>query len=182
MHDWPHSPVHRLGEGGAYIVTAGTYQKKPVFRTAVRLEFLCETLLGLSGQHGWNVHAWAVFPNHYHFLADAASGETLRALIQELHSTTARHVNALDRTPGRKVWFRYWETRLTYQRSYLARLNYVHTNAVRHGLVRVPSQYPWSSAGWFERKASPAFRKTVMSFPADRILVPDDYVVNVADT
>ena len=28
MRDWPHSPLHRLGEPGAYIVTAGTYLKR----------------------------------------------------------------------------------------------------------------------------------------------------------
>jgi hypothetical protein len=27
MADWPHSPVHRLTEAGAYMVTCGTYLK-----------------------------------------------------------------------------------------------------------------------------------------------------------
>jgi hypothetical protein len=30
MRDWPHSPVHRLAEPGAYIVTAGTYRSEPL--------------------------------------------------------------------------------------------------------------------------------------------------------
>jgi hypothetical protein len=38
MRDWPHSPVHRLAEPGAYIVTAGTYLKKPTFAGPQRLE------------------------------------------------------------------------------------------------------------------------------------------------
>jgi len=25
--DWPHAPAHRLGERGAYMVTAGTFEK-----------------------------------------------------------------------------------------------------------------------------------------------------------
>jgi hypothetical protein len=29
MSDWPHSPVYRLAEAGAYMVTCGTYLKPP---------------------------------------------------------------------------------------------------------------------------------------------------------
>jgi REP-associated tyrosine transposase len=73
--------------------------------------------------------------------------------------------------------FQYWETHLTFQRSYFARLSYVHQNPVRHGLVRTASQYPWCSAGWFERKASPAFFKTIMGFLIDKLEIPDDFEV-----
>jgi len=44
MHDWPHAPSHRLGSAGAYIVTAGTYRKEPLFRSRERLDFLLEQL------------------------------------------------------------------------------------------------------------------------------------------
>jgi putative transposase len=46
-------------------------------------------------------------------------------------------VNGLDQSPERQVWYNYWDTLLTYQSSYLARLNYVHQNAVKHRLVPV---------------------------------------------
>ena len=136
MPEWPHAPVHQLGEHGAYIVSAGTYLKKHHFADAHRLSFLEDRILGLATHYGWQVQAWAVFSNHYHVVAvsprDAA---TLRRWIGHLHSETARCVNALDDTPGRRVWFNYWDTHITYERSYLARLRYVHENAVHHGLV-----------------------------------------------
>jgi putative transposase len=69
------------------------------------------------------------------------------------------------------------ETRLTHQRSYLARLNYVHQNAVKHGLVPVANQYLWCSAAWFERTASPAIVKSIYRFKWDRISVQDDFEV-----
>jgi putative transposase len=74
---------------------------------------------------------------------DASS---LRVLLSLLHEKTAKWANRLDRAPGRKVWFNYRETRLTYQKSYLARLNYTHQNAVKHGLVAAAHLYPWCSA------------------------------------
>jgi putative transposase len=84
-------------------------------------------------------------------------------------------VNRLDQTAGRQVWHNFWETKLTYQKSYLARLNYVHQNAVKHGLVPVATQYPWCSAGWFERNAAPAMVRAIFRFKTDRIRVPDEF-------
>lgn len=77
--------------------------------------------------------------------------------------------------PGRKVWHNYFETRLTHQKSYLARLNYVHQNAVRHGLVPVAAQYPWCSAGWFERVATNAQIRTIYGLPVDRVKIDDEF-------
>ena len=81
----------------------------------------------------------------------------------------------MDNAPNRKVWCNYWETKLTYQRSYLARLNYVHQNPVRHGLVPVANQYPWGSAAWFERTASAAMVKSIYRFKIDGVRVLDEF-------
>ncbi len=94
-----------------------------------------------------------------------------------LHEKTAEWLNKLDDMPERKVWHNFWDTRLTYEKSYLARLNYTHQNAVKHRLVPVANQYPWCSAAWFERTAAPAQVKTVYSFNTDRLRAADDYDV-----
>ena len=76
---------------------------------------------------------------------------------------------------GRQVWFNYWDTQLTFEKSYLARLSYVHQNAVKHGLVRQAHEYRWCSAAWFERTATPAHVKTIYGFKTDRVKIEDDY-------
>lgn len=182
MPDWPHSPTHRLDRAGAYMVTAATYQQRPLFRSAKRLTYLCEALLQLAPRHGWKLEARAVFPNHYHFVATSQQKAlTLPKFIGHLHTITAKEINRQDVAPGRRVWFQYWDSHLTYLRSYLARLNYVHCNAARHGLVRVPTHYPLCSAGWFEREAKRPFYQTVMRIPSDRVKVMDDFTVDPAD-
>src|SRR6478672_723941 len=119
MPDWPHAPIHQLSEAGAYMVTAGTYQKLHRFAGAQRLDLLHDALLSLARQYGWHLQAWAVFSNHYHFVAMSPDrAASLRRYLQHLHFVTARLVNELDGTPGRRVWFTYWDTQLTYQRSY----------------------------------------------------------------
>ena len=120
-----------------------------------------------------------MFSNHYHFVAQAPAteetAESLAAMLGRLHEKTAKWVNSLDNTPGRKVWHNFRETRLTFERSYLARLNYTHQNAVHHRLVPVANRYPWCSAAWFERLASPARIKTIYVIKTDQVNVYDDY-------
>ena len=179
MADWPHGPSHVITERGTYLVTAATHGREPVFGSKLRLNLLRDTLLQLCSGNGWHLQAWAVFPNHYHFIAACASPENLSTVIRRLHSVTARAVNERDQQSGRKVWFQYWDTLLTNQKSYFARLRYVHENAVHHRVVARAANYPWCSAAWFERKATPAFRRTVLTFPCDRVSVPDSFDVVV---
>ena len=176
MSDWPHAPVHRLNEAGTYMVTGGTCHKERFFCTPQKLRLLHDSLLQLAKEFGWEFQAWSVLANHYHFMGfspdDASS---LKPMISKLHTLTARAINQMDGTPGRRVWFQYWDTKVTYQRSYLARLKYIHYNPLHHGVVKVASQYPWCSANWFERVADPAFQKVVDSFRTDQLNVHDDF-------
>lgn len=160
-------------------MTGSTLQKAHHFRGAKRLQVLHRGLLTVAEQFNWQLEAWAVFSNHYHFVAhspaDAANANSLTAMLSILHVKTARWINKLDNEPGRQVWFNFWDTRLTHQRSYLSRLNYVHQNAVKHGLTPVANQYPWCSAAWFERTASPAMVKAIYRFKTEKVSAQDEF-------
>jgi putative transposase len=179
---WPHAPTHQLSGSGTYFVTAATCLKAHHFRGPARLRVLHCGLLTVAEKFNWRMEAWAVFSNHYHFIAhtpaDAADGSSLQTMSRVLHVKTAEWLNKLDRAPQRQVWFNFWDTRLTHQRSYLARLNYVHQNALKHGLVPVARQYPWCSAAWFERTASPAMVKSIYRFKTERLSVADEFEVD----
>jgi putative transposase len=170
---WPHAPTHKLGPAGTFFVTASTLHHAHHFQGSDRLSFLQRSLLAVVDDFDWSLEAWAVFSNHYHFVAHAPGmpigSSRLADMLSVLHSSTAGWINSLDEESGRQVWCNYRETQLTYQKSYLARLNYVHQNPVRHGLVAFANQYPWCSAGWFEKSASPAQVRSIYRFKTDRI-------------
>jgi putative transposase len=161
--------------------TAGTYQKAHHFCHHDRLSVLHRGLLSVASDFGWRLEAWAVFSNHYHFVGHSPDegADNLARMLGFLHERTAKWVNSLDDSSGREVWHNFWETKLTHKNSYLARLNYVHQNPVRHGLVYTANQYPWCSAGWFERTARPAQVKTIYGFKIDRLKVLDDFEVSL---
>jgi|ERR1043166_1051658 putative transposase len=176
IKDWPHAPIHRFNSNAIYMVTGATLHKQHLFPTNDKLSLLEGELLTLAKKYEWQLEAWAVFVNHYHFVGRGSEeNNSLENFLKHLHSNSAREVNKLDGAAGRQVWFNFWETELTYERSYLARLNYVHQNAVKHGLVSVANQYPWCSASWFERTASPAAIKTIYGFKIDRLAIDDDF-------
>jgi len=175
MKPWPHAPSHRVDHPGSYMVTGATYQKVKFYDTREKLDLLETLLLTTCLEFEWELQAWAVFANHYHIIAHAPAEPMGPQLFNKLHTCASRELNKLDGTPGRKVWFQYWDTHLTFEKSYLARLSYVHRNAVHHGMSQTPEAYPWCSANWFQQNSTNAFCKTVMTFPIDRVRVEDDY-------
>ncbi len=174
---WPHAPPHFLVGNGTFMVTASTFEKHLYFNSRKRLRFLHDHLHTTAELHGWQLEAWAIMGNHYHWIGKSphSGAENLGEWIRILHRETARFLNELDKTPGRKVWHNYRETRLTFEKSYLARLHYVIENPVKHGIVAKAADYPWCSAAWFSKHSTIAFQKTVSSFKIDQVKIEDDF-------
>jgi putative transposase len=89
---WPHAPTHQLSENGSYFVTAATYLKAHYFRTPKRLDVLQRGLLTVMRDFRWELEAWAVFLNHYHFVAhcrsDLEDASSLSQMLGVLHTRT----------------------------------------------------------------------------------------------
>ena len=174
--EWAHAPSHLFMPNASYFVTAGTHHKALLFDTPEKRDFLLASLFDEAARWEWKLQAWAVMSNHYHFVAHAPEdAETLKRMLTSLHSKTAIELNKRDGRLGRKVWFQYHDTCLTNERSYFARLNYVHHNPVHHGLTQDPKNYRWCSMAWFMREAQSGFRRTVLSFPFDRVQIDDEF-------
>jgi len=117
---YPHNPPHLFSPNAIYMVTGAILHKQPLINTPEKKLFICKTLFERTKIQGWELQAWAILNNHYHFIADAPENSlSLERLIRELHSITAIQLNKLDQTPGRQVWQNYWDTCITYEKSYL---------------------------------------------------------------
>jgi len=171
LHSKIHAPPHWLFGQGIYMVTAGTYQKFPHWNTPERRDFFLDALFARAVEFGWQLQAWAVLPNHYHFIAASPEDpNTLRRFLAKLHMTTAKQLNKWDSAPGRKVWYQFWDSHITFERSYLARLNYVHHNPAHHGLTDNALEYRWCSAKWFSENAPSALVATPSWAPRTSML------------
>lgn len=158
------------------MVTGAIVYKKPLLNTPEKKQIVCQTLLERSARLGWELQAWAILENHYHFIALAPENPvTLTKLTREIHSITAILLNKLDQTPGRQVWHNYWDTCITYEKSYFARLHYVHMNPVKHGVALNADEYPFCSYRWFLEQGAEGFKAQVLSQPFEKANVVDDF-------
>jgi putative transposase len=159
------------------MVTAATYQHQPFYKSAEALDVLMSILTQNLQEAEWTIRAWAVFPNHYHFLANSpeseGGGRSLSRLVSRVHMQAAKAINEQQKMPGRKIWHNYWESLITFERSYLARLRYVHRNPEHHGYLKPAELYRWCSASWFAQSAPRAFVRSVDAFKTDRVQVRD---------
>jgi REP element-mobilizing transposase RayT len=83
-------------------------------------------------------------PSHVHLLVGCKQGGVqLSKFMQAFKSLSSRRL-----FPGRgTVWAARFDDRLMKEENqFLSRLNYVHQNPVRSGLVRKPEEWSWSSA------------------------------------
>lgn len=173
---WPHAPMHSLSAQGIYMVTAGIYQKQHLLNTPAKRTLIRNMLFKYAAQVNWSLQAWAVMGNHYHFIAVSPNdAKTLKSLLAKLHEYSAKKLNRIDSTPGRKVWHNYWDSHITHQTSYFARLRYVHQNPVHHGIVENASNYQWCSQSWFEHHADRSIVNTLARFKTDKLSVRDDF-------
>ena len=173
----PHTPAHLFRAGAAYMITAATYGKVPYISTDARKRLWYDALIFVTDKEGWHLIAWVVLDNHYHILlhAPGEGAERLPQLISSLHKFTARRWNDEDGARGRRVWWNYWDTCLTNERAYYARFNYIHWNPVKHGIVALPEDYPFSSyRAWLEEQGA-SVRLLEKTYPFDRIKVPDEF-------
>jgi putative transposase len=169
--DWPHAPVHRFGEVGAYFITGSTHQRRHHYDDPDSLDQLQLLLFRLAAGHLCSLQAWSLFTNHYHLVLSSKVAKNIHQLVSRFHSEASRLANQRDGIRGRQVWYQYRDTLLTYEASWLARLRYTHENAVHHGLVATATDYRWCSASWFERTAGPGFFSTVRRMKIDRLNV-----------
>ena len=173
---YPHNPPHWFVPNAIYFVTGAILHNEHLISDDMRKEFILQTLFERANLLGWNLAAWAILNNHYHFIAQATGdAETLVKLIRQLHSITAIQLNKWDKVSDRQVWSNYWDTCLTYEKSYLARLHYVHLNPVKHGMTEDAMNYPYCSYRWFVEKGDDVLQEQVFSQPIDNINVLDDF-------
>jgi len=158
------------------MVTAGTYNKIPYLNDPKKLEFFQVCMMEVLNRYDWEIQAWAILANHYHFIAISNDiPESLIDIIRKLHSKTAREVNRLDDVKERRIWYQYWDKCIRDEDSYHKRLNYVHHNPVIHGVIKDAKDYPFCSYSWFTSLDDEELKREVLSSRFDQVDIEDDF-------
>ena len=143
-----HAPPHRPNYGQRqFLLTGACYEHAHhIGFSPPRMDKFAASLLAVFQQEAAQTVAWCVLPNHYHALVETSNVLGLLHELGQLHGRTSHAWNGEENRRGRKVFYRATERYMRSERHFLATLNYVHHNPVRHGYAQLWTEWPWSSA------------------------------------
>ena len=171
-----HRPPHEVTAGTALFITAATVRRIPYLGSASRRDGFLALLQSECERFEMDLIAWVVLKEHYHLVMVPGHPEVFEPWITSIHSNSARPLNEEEGTPGRQVWYQYWDTTLWTEGDLWSRISYVHRNPVKHGYVDDPADWPWSSYRQMaEYLASEDAVTRIARFPAPRKLPHDDF-------
>ena len=111
-------------------------------------------LVGECERQFYELHAWAVMPNHVHLLIFPLV--KVAALMRWLKGSTARRANQVLGRTGQSFWQDESFDRYLRSSNEVGKfVAYIEGNPVSAGLVNRPEDWRWSSAGWKNRQAEP---------------------------
>ncbi len=99
-------------------------------------------------------------------MVKVSEGNMLGRFVQNLHSNLARVINKLERSEVRQIWYQYWDRCIRSEKDLHTRLNYIHHNPVKHGLVLNVDDYEWSSyKAYIENKGEEWLKSCFERYP-----------------
>ena len=138
-------PPHIYQDETIYFITARTKDRMNLFNTYKKCSLFLDRFARRVACFCFEAIGWVLNTNHYHILVNVSDGSMLGMFVQNLHSNSARLLNKIDQSEGRQVWYQYWDRCIRSERDLYTRLNYIHQNPVKHGLVSRIDNYEWSS-------------------------------------
>ena len=150
---------------GTYFVTFTVHQWVDVFTRQTYVDELIESLQYCQREKGLEIFAWVIMSNHCHLIVRAPGNRRLSDIIRDFKKYTSKRIyKAIKESMQEsrrawllkvlsyegKIWF--WEEGYHGEEIYSmeffeTKLNYIHLNPVRAGIVEKEEDYLNSSAG-----------------------------------
>jgi putative transposase len=132
-----HRPPHLYLKNSFYFITARTINKISYFDTNYKKQIFIEKLNEILKEFGFLCYAYVVLDNHYHILIKSSGNRAISSFINKLHSITSLQINRLDKTPGRKIWYQYWDRLARSETDFYIYFNYIHFNPIKHCYLEI---------------------------------------------
>ena len=155
---------------GVYFITFATVQWVDVFSRYCYVETVINSLMYCINRKGLKLHAWCIMSNHIHLIVSAEKGN-LSDILRDFKKFTSQTIlkqienNKEESRRGWMLWifkqagtnnsrnntYQFWQQdnqpiQLDTPDFTLTKLNYLHNNPIKAGLVEKPEDYLLSSA------------------------------------
>jgi REP element-mobilizing transposase RayT len=152
----------------ALYITAVAKDRLPVFRTDTIKVITCNALDEARKSARFSIYAYVIMPDHLHAITDAylkpsvilryINGIISRRVIDHLkeHGHNASLQKLKHQTKERAYRYSLWDHHsnvfsITSEDMLLQKVNYIHQNPVRAGLVEKAEDYRWLSVRYWKR-------------------------------
>ncbi|MBU1874579.1 transposase [bacterium] len=151
---YEHNPPHLFRNNAEYFITGATYEHVHYMKSDEAKDIFLNYLFKSFEHYNWKIEDWVVLDNHYHLMANAPeNAETLAQVINNVHRfsssgiksfleplETLECIDCVNAAPTqsvhsiahsiKKMFHNYWDSCITYENSYYARLHYLWYNPV----------------------------------------------------
>lgn len=139
--------------GGTYFFTVNLRERQSNL-LVTHIAALREAVRKTRTARPFHIDAWVVLPDHMHCVWTLPDGDTdfpgrwraIKTVFSKSVALPEQPSGTIAGRDTRSVWQpRYWEHTMRDERDYAAHVDYTHFNPVKHGYVRHPADWPYSS-------------------------------------
>ena len=142
--------------GGTYFFTVVTFKRSKSLTQPENVVILRRAFKHVMDNHPFAIDAMVVLPDHLHCIWTLPRGDDdfpmrwrlIKGYFTRNVDERYRHAPFESRTSKREqaVWQRrYWEHMIRDELDFIKHVEYIHYNPVRHGFVKAPKDWEYSS-------------------------------------
>ncbi len=171
---------YRIAEQGImpHFITSTVVRWLPIFTSEPYLKIITDSLQFCRENKGLLVHGYVVMPTHLHLIGSADDQHDLSGTMRDFRRHTSKAITAQLEADENRLFlyvlgkaaeaqgradtkYKVWSDdlhpeSLVSEKFFLQKLNYIHDNPVRKGLVTRPEHWCYSSArAWIEEVPEP---------------------------
>jgi putative transposase len=160
----PHAPVLRVGvflmtsglkryygQGHLHFLTFSCYRRLPLLNTARARDLFVVALEKIRERHRFLVVGYVVMPDHVHLLIGEPAKGTPSIVLQALKQRVSRDLRKTERDGELQQFWqrRFYDFNVHSAKKRMEKLDYMHANPVKRGLVNNPAEWVWSSWSFY---------------------------------
>jgi putative transposase len=130
--------------GDIHFITFSCYHRRPLLSEPQARDTVVITLEKVRRWYGFYVTGFVVMHEHVHLLVSEPERGSLAVVLQTLKQAVSQKLNVRAPTPFWQA--RYYDFNVFREQKLKEKLDYIHGNPVRRGLVTRPEDWKWSSA------------------------------------
>ena len=160
-------PERRYGQQQLHFITCSCYRRRPLLAQARIRDLFLKILYEVRERYRFWLVGYVVMPEHIHLLISEPRIGNPSTVMQVLKQRVSRRIRtkkrrrrnakqlALWTMPAEKTGQKFWQSRfydfnVWSPKKRVEKLNYMHMNPVKRGLVAAPELWAWSSYRFYQ--------------------------------